>query len=236
MKPQSLFVLLSVLAVPVASPAAVVVTSPLLGLSIPDDSNTGLAQSLTVSDSLTILGLEVTLSLSVPQGGSGWIGDLYAYVQHDSGVSILLNRPGRSILNIGGYDDDQPAALTFGDNAPNGDVHSYRLSLTGDAGTPLGGPLSGRWQPDGRESDPAIALATDPRTALLGSFVGSDAVGSWRLFVADLSSGGEFQLDQWRLEFNGDTAIPEPMHFALMTGVLIGGLAWLRHRRICRGP
>jgi hypothetical protein len=50
--------------------------------------------------------------------------------------------------------------------------------------------------------------------------------------VADLSSGGQFQLDQWSLEVTGSAAIPEPTPFGLATTALLA--SWLGFRRWAR--
>lgn len=206
------------------------VGSGFLGLPIPDDSNTGLTLSLDLPASFTLENVAVTLSLSVPEGDSGWFGDLYAYLQHDGEIAVLLNRPGRDDLNFAGYPDSQNALVTFDDTAPNGDIHTYRLALFGDETVSLSEPLGGRWQPDGRDTDPGLALTSDPRNAMLDVFNGQDAAGTWRLFVADLSSGGQYQLDQWSLEITGAAAVPEPAHAALAAALLLAGWTWFRRR------
>lgn len=213
---------------PLAATAAVVISSGPLNLAIPDRSNTGLAQTLTVPDSFALGSVSVSLNLSVPAGETGWLGDLYAYVQHDTGLAVLLNRPGRSTGNLAGYADSQTASLTFNDTAANGDIHSYRLTLSGDETIALTGPLTGTWQPDGRATDPAAALTGEARTATLTGFNGLNANGTWTLFVADLSSGGRFQLDSWELQA---TPVPEPRHFGLAMAFALAGWAWSRSRR-----
>ncbi|MEP6664173.1 MAG: PEP-CTERM sorting domain-containing protein, partial [Verrucomicrobiota bacterium] len=88
------------------------------------------------------------------------------------------------------------------------------------------GELIGQWQPDGRKIDPqslsSLFDSTAP-TGLLDSFNGTDPNGTWTLFLADLSSGGESQLVNWNLQIE---TVPEPS-----TWMLFGmGAAWL-----CRG-
>jgi hypothetical protein len=80
----------------------------------------------------------------------------------------------------------------FSDGPPAaGDIHQYRFTLSGSETTPLGGPLTGIWTPDGRVVDPDLVLNTDPRTALLGSFNGLDPNGEWTLLIADLDTGAQ---------------------------------------------
>jgi len=223
--------LVAALMSPLTAAAAVVITSAPLNLAIPDQSNTGLAQTLAVPDSFVLGSVSVSLNLSVPAGETGWLGDLYAYVQHDTGLAVLLNRPGRNTGNLAGYADSQSASLTFSDTAANGDIHSYRLTLNGDETIALTSPLTGTWQPDGRATDPGSALTDDARTATLTGFNGLNANGTWTLFVADLSTGGRFQLDSWELQA---TPVPEPAWFGLAFGGLLAGLACWRRRSRCR--
>ena len=60
-------------------------------------------------------------------------GDLFCYVTHSSGYSVLLNRVGRTAGNAFGYDDPGLDVL-FDDDAVN-DVHGYRQIVTGNPNT-----------------------------------------------------------------------------------------------------
>jgi hypothetical protein len=78
------------------------------------------------SDTRTLGGIDgliTNLSLSLTLSG-GNNGDLYAYLVHDTGFSVLLNRVGRDGSNPFGY-SNAGISLTFSDSAPNGDVHFY---------------------------------------------------------------------------------------------------------------
>ena len=163
-----------------------------LNRAIPDGSAVGLRDTRSVTSSVTqITGVRVKLKVA-----GEFNGDLYGYLRHGSGLSILLNRPGRSSGNSAGY-DDAGFDLTFADSAAN-DVHAYQGSTnTG------GNALLGVWQPDGRNVDPGSVLDSDARTKLLAQFVGANADGEWTLFVADLQSGGTNQLVGWELEVTG---------------------------------
>ena len=160
--------------------------------NLPDGSAVGLRDTRSVTSSVTqITGVRVKLKVA-----GEFNGDLYGYLRHGSGLSILLNRPGRATGNDAGY-DDAGFDLTFADSAAN-DVHVYQGSTnTG------GNALLGLWQPDGRNSDPASVLDTDARTNLLARFTGANASGEWTLFLADLESGGTNQLVSWELEVTG---------------------------------
>jgi subtilisin-like proprotein convertase family protein len=178
---------------------------------IPDDSATGIASTINVSEVGVVAAVSVRFELSVPANQTGWLGDLYAYLRHDDGFAVLLNRLGRTSVNPFGYGDSQAVNLTFADSAVNGDIHGYRAAAPLSASGSLVGPLLGSWAPDGRAADPAVVLDTTPRTALLGGFAGHSLTGNWTLFVADLSSGGQHRLDGWALEFElQPSPVPEP--------------------------
>jgi len=95
---------------------------------------------------------------------------------------------------------------------------------------PLGGPLTGVWAPDGRTADPAVVLIESPRTALLTSFKGLNAGGTWTLFAADLESGEEAKLLSWGM----DIEIPEPRQCALLAAAGLLALALARRLHECR--
>jgi subtilisin-like proprotein convertase family protein len=201
------------LLLPLAANAATTFTNTwTVSTVIPDNDDLGYSDTRTISapQITSIAAVTVGLNLS-----GGWNGDLYAYLVHDSGFAVLLNRPGRDIAT-----PDGSAAIGMTiilDDAASSDIH------TGIAMS--GGPVTGIWQPDGRTSDPLAVLAGDPRTAMLGSFVGMDANGSWTLFVADQSPGGVSTLDSWTLTITG---IPEPSVALLAT---LASLGLLRRRR-----
>lgn len=208
--------------------AAVVINSGPLNALIPDETASGYASTLEVGSIGAPASVSVSLNLSVPAGETGWLGDLYVYVQHGSDLAVLLNRVGRTAENPTGYDDSQNAALTFTDSAINGDIHQYRLTLAGNSAAPLAGPLTGVWSPDGRNRDPGLVLDTDARSALLGGLALGDAGGSWRLFLADLSGGGQHQLDSWAIRFEL-ASVPEPAGLGgFIAASLLGFATWRR--------
>lgn len=170
--------------------------------------------------------LTVTLSLS-GLGAGGFNGDIYVLLMHDGASSVLLNRPGRDGVNPFGYADNG-MSVTFSDNAPNGDIHQYQSSTN-----PGGGLLTGTWAPDGRRADPAAVTTGSPRTAFLSDFRGLSDTGDWVLFVADLSAGGDMELQSWSLSI---ALVPEVTPSALATASgLLAFAAWRRLRqRRCR--
>ena len=193
------------------------------------------AQDITWSENLLIpdgdpsgLALTRTVGIPMPQPArigvwletkGGWNGDLYAWLAHDTGFSILLNRPGRSQSMLDGY-PGSGMALSLLDSAA-ADVHLYELS------TPAGSEPSGWWQPDGRTTSPFDVTGTDSRTAMLSSFQGLDPSGDWTLFIADLVPGEQATLVSWGLYFN---PVPEPT----IMGLLVAAGLVVRSRRTRR--
>lgn len=194
--------------------ASITWTGPTWNVStaIPDNDDVGLTNNQTVN----IAGITEIESVVVNLNfAGGWNGDLYAYLVHDSGFSVLLNRPGRSLLNPDGS-STVGMDITFDDSAFS-DVHtSIPMS---------GGSASGTYQPDGRITDPLLVLNTDARPAMLSSFIGIDANGNWTLFVADQSAGEQSILQSWSLTVTG---VPEPSSALL---VLFSGSLLLTRRR-----
>lgn len=191
---------------------------PGLNLDVPDGSPVGIGNVQNVASSIGLItGLTVGLNIQGTQDANplAFNSDLYVYLQHGAGISILLNRVGVSVATPFGYDGNG-LNITLDDAAANGDVHKYRSVTLLDA------PLTGTWAPDGRATSPNTVLDTDPRTpsSLLGTFNGSNASGDWTLFVADLSTGEQHTLQNWSLSITG-VAIPETQSVALLS---IGGL------------
>lgn len=208
-----------------AAPAAVFNYGATPGAAVPDGNASGLVSTIQVPDlGLTITGLTVSLTLRGGLGG-GWNGDVYAYIAHEGVLGMLLNRPGRSASSSLGYADNGFLDVTFDDTAL-GDVHEYR-ALGG------GNPVTGLWQPDARATDPDAVLDTDARTLFLSGFENLPAAGEWRLFVADVSPGGAFVVENWGITFHSDIGlVPEPG--ALAAGAALALLAVWQSRRRAR--
>jgi subtilisin-like proprotein convertase family protein len=191
--------------------------------AIPQGTPNGLANKQILDYSGTglfqITDLQVTLNIS-----GGFNGDYYAYLVHDNGFAVLLNRPGRTSGNSVGYADSGMNITLSGSAAT--DIHYYQT-----ASNPNGGLLTGLFAEDGRNVDPTTVIGTEARTALLGSFNGTDPSGEWTLFLADLDYGEQGQLVSWGLVV---TAVPEPSSMGLMALGLAGifGLGiWKRSRK-----
>lgn len=193
--------------------AATTIVDWTVNTSIPDDQPAGVTDTRTVSGS-TILGItQVDLRLEF---SGGWNGDLYAYLSHSSGFAIALNRPGKSLLNSIGS-GSSGMTITLSDLAAT-DIHT---------GIPGSGVVTGTYQPDARNVDPALVLDSSARTAFLSSFNGLAADGTWTLFVADMSAADESTLVGWGLTING--SVPEPSRAVLVLMAL--SATALRRRR-----
>lgn len=198
--------------------------------SVPDDLITGASDTETLAGlGTSIVNIEVGIDL---QGGPAFNGDYYVTLSHGSTLAVLLNRPGRTVGNSFGYSDNG-FNVTFGDAAPNGDIHQYRQTLLGNQTTPVDPsyvqPLTGFWAPDGRNVAPSLSYDTTPRTAMLSGFDGQDPNGSWTLFLTDASSGGTAVLTDWKLIV---TSVPEPTTTGLLAiGAGLLAATSLLHRR-----
>jgi subtilisin-like proprotein convertase family protein len=187
---------------------------------VPDGSLTGWSDTRSVAGAVgTITDVNVTLTLS-----GGWNGDLYAYLVHDSGFAVLLNRVGRTAASPAGF-ETAGMSVTLDDAAVLGNIHSVTA--------PAGG-----YRLDGRNISPlssgALFDSTSP-TALLSSFNTLNASGSWTLFIADVSGGDQSLVTSWGLDI---ATVPEPA--SLVEGtvavLLLGGAIGFYRLRGARTP
>ena len=202
--------------------------------AIPDGSFTGVSDTHSISTSdNSILDVNVHLNVS-----GSWSGDLYVYLVHNSGFTVLLNRVGRSSSSAFGY-GDAGVNVVFDDQAAQAqDIH--RSHLVGGFNVTDG---TTHWRPDGRNIDPASSGATFDAatpTALLSSFNGINPNGSWTLFLADVSGGATHTLNTWSLDVTSfDTAsVPEPGSFVEASlGVLfLGGILGVYRLKRVKAP
>ena len=189
---------------------------------VPDGGLTGWSDTRSLSGYTgTITDLNVTLNLA-----GGYNGDYYAYLTHDSGFTVLLNRVGRTGSDAMGY-GEAGLKVKLDDSASHGDIHLY-ANVAGFSGLISG---SGSFQPDGRAAGPLLAVNTDARDRLLNQFNGLSPNGAWTLFVGDVSSGEQGMVAGWGLELT-TAATPEPSSglMAVLLGVGAGAAALARRR------
>jgi hypothetical protein len=152
---------------------------------VPDNNFSGWSDTRTVGaiPAGTFTSLSVDLQLT-----GGWNGDLYAYLVHSSGFSVLLDRVGTGVSGVSsfGYGD---AGMNVNLAATGTSIHQYGGNSTFSA-TP-----SGSW-------------LTDNTSGSLASFLGTNPNGTWSLFVSDLSSGGVSTVQSWGLQMD-IVAVPE---------------------------
>lgn len=192
-----------------------------LNALIPDGNVNGYQNTMTISglgvNESVITDVNVRLNIS-----GGYNGDLYVYLVHSSGFSVLLNRTGRTGGNAFGYGD--AGFNVWLDDSGVGDIHNYG----GNGGNQFTPGVA--YQPDARNVDPGSVTDASDRSAYLSSFNGLDPNGTWTLFVADLSGGDVSTLVSWELDI---TAVPEPVTVALSIFGLLGLAAtgWRKWRR-----
>jgi subtilisin-like proprotein convertase family protein len=164
---------------------------------VPDGNSAGLTEVRNVNSAIeSIRSMKVGLKIS-----GEFNGDLYAYLRHESGFVVLLNRPGKTDANVHGY-QGRGLDVSFESGATNGDIHLYQ-----DISTPLAGsPLTGAWEADGRTADPAAVTEAAGRFTSVTNFNGLNAGGEWTLYLADLDSGGTNLLTEWSLELAGSVS------------------------------
>ncbi|BDS07201.1 hypothetical protein NT6N_22410 [Oceaniferula spumae] len=201
-------IILALLFPVIANGATVQLTDSVGGL-IPDGSTAGLARTLVLDrPGEEITSITVDISISGTSGSFPFLGDLYFYLSDGTSLVTLANRAGRDSGTLDGYDDSVSMMVTFSDLAFT-DFHVYRPAVTGNSTTALSGPLTGSFQPDGRDTLPTSVVTGDARTSQLSDFLGVSAERTFTLFAADLSGGAEHQIDS--LTLNVETVqVPEP--------------------------
>jgi MYXO-CTERM domain-containing protein len=193
--------------------AATVVLSQNPNLEIPDNNATGLVSIIPIST----IDTEVTAVEVLIETTGGWNGDLYAYLEHNGVISVLLNRPGKTAANPAGA-ASSGMSIRFTDTAL-ADIHT---AISDTAGL----PAVGTYQPDARVADPDAVTDASPRSKFLTGFNGTDPNGLWTLFIADLSGGDVAQITGWTLSV---TSVPEPSS-ALLGLAGAAGLLLVRRR------
>jgi len=205
-------------------------SSPTLDALIPDGNPVGDAFSASISGSSgAVQNVDVTLDIS-----GGYNGDLYGYLVYQptggsATMAVLLNRVGTTSSNPVGY-SNTGMDVTLSGMGVN-DIHLYQnFSPTFNGSGQLTGP--GTFAADGRAVNPSTVTDASPQTAGLTVFNGqSTANGTWTLFLADMSAGGQSTLVSWDLDI---TVVPEPVTWALIGFAGVLGAAKFRSVRMVR--
>ena len=152
---------------------------------VPDNNFSGWSDTRSVSTMPAGIfnGLSVDLQLS-----GGWNGDLYAYLVHSTGFSVLLDRVGVGVSGV--------SAFGYGDAGMN-----VNLAATGTSIHQYGGNST-------FSSTPTGSWLTDNTSGSLASFLSTSPNGTWSLFIADLSVGGVTSIQSWGLQMD-IVAVPE---------------------------
>jgi subtilisin-like proprotein convertase family protein len=190
-------------------------------IAIPDANPTGITSTLTVGG---MSGVTTNLTVNLDITG-GFSGNLYAYLISPTGTMVVLvNRAGENSGNYFGY-SDAGYNVTF-DNSSTTNIHNYQTFSPTFNGS---GQLTGTWATDSRTISPLAtpsAFNAAPTGNTLANDYGANPNGSWTLFVADLSGGGQSTLVSWGLTI---VTVPEPQTWTILGGGLAA--SWLMIRR-----
>jgi subtilisin-like proprotein convertase family protein len=189
---------------------------------VPDGNPVGLSSTLTFSGVAgPINNITVTLNIT-----GGFNGDLYAYLTSPTAsLVVLLNRVGMGSGNPFGYGNTGFSNTL--DSAAAYNIHNYQST---SYSLNVGGQLTGTWAPDSRTINPlssAGAFDAAPTGSTLADLNGNSPNGTWTLFIADLSGGGQSTLVSWGLTV---VTVPEPQTWTIFGGGLTG-FWWLARKR-----
>ena len=179
---KKLFLLLGVLAVAPVAQATLYTTNWTVGATVPDNNYSGWVNSQTVTEVGTITPGSLLVSLDL---SGGWNGDLYAYLVHDTGFAVLLDRVGYTGSGYGYGTAGMDVWLT--DGAGVGNIETTLAPNSPNSSSPY---------------------SRSSYAGNLASFDNLSANGTWTLFVADLSGGGVTTVNNWGLQMD-IVAVPE---------------------------
>jgi len=173
---------------------------------VPDNNFSGWSDSRSVSTmpAGTFTSLSVNLQLS-----GGWNGDLYAYLVHDSGFTVLLDHVGVGVSGVSAYG--------YGDAGMN-----LTLAATGTSIHQYGGNATFSGSPSG-------TFQTDNTSGSLASFLSTSPNGTWSLFLADTSGGSVSTVQNWGLQMD-IVAVPEVETWIAAALAGMFGAFWLNRQ------
>src|SRR5580698_1840488 len=90
---------------------------------VPDGNPSGLSDVRVLNSAIANI---TSMTVHLKTTGE-FNGDLYGYLVHSNGFTVLLNRPGKTASNPYGY-ADSGFDVTFQDGAANGDIHLYETN------------------------------------------------------------------------------------------------------------
>ena len=140
-------------------------------------------------------------------------------------IGIVLQSPsGANVMLMGqvGGNVFSPVTLTF-DDAAASQVPIFFPSLTTGSYKPTDNGGSFSFADGGSHAEPTSW------TTSLGSFVGTNPNGDWKLFVQDFVGGDVGSIaGGWSMNL---TAVPEPGTYAAIVASALVGFAWIRRRK-----
>ena len=195
--------------------AVIYSTNWTVNAAIPDNNPSGWVSSQTVSTmpAGTLQGVAVDIQLA-----SGWTGDLYAYLVHETGFAVLLDRVGTPGLTYGYGAGSMNVTLAEGaswdGNAILGNIHGAGASPSGTY-----------YNPDNSNA----GISTTGASGSLASFLTTNPNGTWNLFVSDLSGGGVTTVQSWGLQMD-IVAVPEVETWVAAALAGMFGAFWLNRQ------
>lgn len=167
---------------------------------IPDNNPNGLRRTIRINDDTfdQVSGVSVVLVIA-----GTFNGDIQATLTHAGKTAILINGAGRDGLLDPGYPDDGYSIVLTdqpGNHLVRGDIHLYR-QVTGPL--PVGSPVTGYWNSDGRDAAIGNVTFATPRTKRLDQFNAGPPNGDWELKISDNGPGDQHRLLRWGLVVQG---------------------------------